>query len=76
MEDPPEVSERPAENRVKEAAAVPGVSTMVVACPKDYVMFQDAVKTAGVEDKLVVKDLIDLIAESIEPDGNLAIEQD
>jgi Fe-S oxidoreductase/nitrate reductase gamma subunit len=64
MEDPPEVSERPAELRVKEAASLPGVSTLVVTCPKDLVMFQDAVKTAGLEGRLVVKDLIDLIVEA------------
>ncbi|HUV28442.1 MAG TPA: (Fe-S)-binding protein, partial [Anaerolineales bacterium] len=66
MEDPPEVSERPAESRVKEAAALPGVSTLVVTCPKDLVMFQDAVKSAGIEGKLVVKDLIELIVEAVE----------
>jgi Fe-S oxidoreductase len=66
MEDPPEVLERPSEIRVKEAASLPGVSTLVVTCPKDYVMFQDAVKTAGLEERLVVKDLIELIVEAIE----------
>ncbi len=66
MEDPPEVLERPSEIRVKEAASLPGVSTLVVTCPKDYVMFQDAVKTAGLEERLVVKDLIELIGEAIE----------
>jgi Fe-S oxidoreductase/nitrate reductase gamma subunit len=66
MEDPPEVKERPAELRVKEAAALPGVSILVVSCPKDYVMFQDAVKTAGIEDQLVVKDLTDLLIEAVE----------
>jgi Fe-S oxidoreductase len=67
MEDPPEVTERPAEIRVKEAASLPDVSTLVVTCPKDLVMFQDAVKTAGLEDELVVKDLIELIAEAMGP---------
>lgn len=66
MEDPPEVSERPAESRVKEAASLPGVSTLVVTCPKDLVMFQDAVKTAGIEDQLVVKDLLELVVEAAE----------
>jgi Fe-S oxidoreductase len=66
MEDHPEVKERPAELRVKEAAALPGVSILVVSCPKDYVMFQDAVKTAGIEDQLVVMDLTDLIIEAVE----------
>jgi Fe-S oxidoreductase/nitrate reductase gamma subunit len=67
MEDPPNITERPAENRVREAASLPGVSTLVVACPKDLVMFQDAVKTAGLEDRLMVKDLIELIVEAMEP---------
>jgi Fe-S oxidoreductase/nitrate reductase gamma subunit len=66
MEDPPQVKERPAEMRVKEAASLPGVSILVVACPKDFVMFQDAVKTADLEGKLIIMDLIDLIAEATE----------
>ena len=61
-----EVSERPAENRMREAAALPGVNTFVVACPKDVAMFQDAVKTAGLEDKIAVKDLIELVSEAME----------
>jgi Fe-S oxidoreductase len=64
MEDPPQVTERPAEIRVKEAASLPDASMLVVTCPKDLVMFQDAVKTAGLEDKLVVKDLIELVVEA------------
>ena len=66
MEDPPEVTERPAENRVKEAASLPGVNTLVVTCPKDLVMFQDAVKTAGIEDQLAVKDLIELVIDAVD----------
>ena len=66
MEDPPEVTERPAENRVKEAASLPGVNTLVVTCPKDLVMFQDAVKTAGLEDQLAVKDLIELVIDAVD----------
>jgi len=69
MEDPPEVTARPAESRVKEAASLPGVTTLVVTCPKDLVMFQDAVKTAGIEDELVVKDLIELIVEAVDLNG-------
>jgi Fe-S oxidoreductase len=64
--DPPGMGARPAEQRVQEAAALQGVSTLVVACPKDYVMFQDAVKTAGLEDKITVRDLIELVAEALE----------
>jgi Fe-S oxidoreductase len=65
MEDPPEMRERPAEIRVREAAALPGVDALVVSCPKDYVMFQDAVKTTGLEDRLEILDIIDLIYEAL-----------
>jgi Fe-S oxidoreductase len=40
------------------------VQTFVVACPKDIAMFRDAVKTTGHEDKIVVKDLAELVAEA------------
>lgn len=63
MEDTPGVKERPAENRVREAATTDGVSTLAVACPKDLVMFQDAVKTTGLEGRLAVRDLIELVEE-------------
>jgi Fe-S oxidoreductase len=59
------MKERPSENRIKEGAGLTDVSTFVVACPKDITMFQDAVKTASLEDKLVVKDLIDLVYEAL-----------
>jgi Fe-S oxidoreductase len=61
MEDTPGIKERPAESRVKEAAGVRGVRTLVVSCPKDLVMFQDAVKTAQLEGSLVVQDLVQLV---------------
>ena len=59
------MKERPSENRIKEGAALPEVSTFVVACPKDITMFQDAVKTTSLENKLVVKDLIELVYEAL-----------
>jgi Fe-S oxidoreductase len=60
------MKERPSENRVREAATLEGVSAFVVACPKDVTMFQDAVKTTSLEDKLEVKDLIELVYEALE----------
>jgi len=65
MEDTAAQKERPAEGRVREAASLPGVEALVVACPKDLVMFQDAVKTAGLEDRLAVKDLAELVEEAL-----------
>ena len=66
MEDTPGIKERPAENRIREAAALPGVSTLVVACPKDIAMFRDAIKTTGNEGKITVKDLSELVSEALE----------
>lgn len=66
MEDTAEIKERPAENRVKEAASLDEVATLVVACPKDLAMFRDAVKTTGNEGKLLVKDIAELMAEAME----------
>ncbi len=59
------VQERPSEARVREAAGLEGVQSLVVACPKDVTMFRDAVKTTGNEERLVVKDLIELVYEAI-----------
>ena len=61
-----ETEERPAIMRIKEAAALPEVHTLVVSCPKDLVMFRDAAKSSGYADRLVVKDLIELVAEALD----------
>jgi len=58
-------SEKPAQNRIKEAAAIPDLQVYVVSCPKDLTMFEDALKTTGNEGKFVVKELIELIREAI-----------
>jgi Fe-S oxidoreductase len=68
--------ERPAENRIREALAAlaprsnghgrPAEQLLfVVACPKDMVMYTDAVKTTGNEGAIVVRDIIELVVEAI-----------
>lgn len=64
MEDAPGIKERPAENRIREAAALPDTPIFIVACPKDIAMFRDAVKTTGQEGKIAVKDLSEVVAEA------------
>jgi Fe-S oxidoreductase len=64
MEEPPVFKERPAVTRVRDAAAL-GVHTLVVACPKDLVMFQDALKTTGLESRLEVKELSELVEQAM-----------
>ena len=70
-----EIDQRPSEARIREAANLEGVNAFVVACPKDITMFKDAVKTAGEEDNIVVKDLIDLVHEAMELDVELVEEE-
>jgi Fe-S oxidoreductase len=65
MEDPPVFQERPAVSRVREAAGLGNVHTLVVACPKDLVMFQDALKTAGLEGRLEVRELSELVEQAM-----------
>jgi Fe-S oxidoreductase len=60
-----QVTERPSESRIREAAALNSVEALVVACPKDVTMYRDAVKTTGYESKLQVKDLIELVYEAM-----------
>ena len=62
--------ERPAENRIKEALTTfekhpnQKKQLFIVTCPKDMIMYSDAVKTTGSEDKIEVRDLIQLVAEA------------
>ena len=63
--------ERPAENRIKEALTTFGegvndkTQLFIVTCPKDMIMYSDAVKTTGNEGKIEVRDIIQLIAEAV-----------
>jgi Fe-S oxidoreductase len=78
MGETPE-GERPAENRIREALAVlrPNgdvPALFVVACPKDVIMYADAIKTTGSEGRIAVRDIIELVSEAIgdgqsAPDG-------
>ena len=59
------IAVRPAEKRVKEAAST-GAQVLAVACPIDLTMFEDAVKLLSLEEKLVIKDISELIVEAME----------
>lgn len=59
------LDERPSENRIREAVALgDDVAHFVVACPKDMVMYTDAVKTTGHEGRLEVVDVAQLVEKS------------
>lgn len=63
--------ERPAENRIKEALSTfekyptEKKPLFIVTCPKDMIMYSDAVKTTGNEGKVEVRDIIQLVAEAV-----------
>jgi len=60
-----EVKERPSENRIREAAGLDKVGVFVVSCPKDLVIYRDAVKTTSQEARLAIRDLIELVYEAL-----------
>ncbi len=64
--DDSKLDKRPSEQRIEEALEIPGVNVFVVACPKDYTMYSDAVKTTGNEGKLQVKDIVELVEEAMD----------
>ncbi|HET9590271.1 MAG TPA: (Fe-S)-binding protein, partial [Anaerolineales bacterium] len=63
--------ERPAENRIEEALSTlekkqsDKKQLFIVTCPKDMIMYSDAVKTTGSEGRIEVRDLIQLVAEAV-----------
>jgi len=56
---------RPSEQRIEEALTLGDVGTFVVACPKDLVMYSEAVKAVGCEDQLRVVEISELVLESV-----------
>jgi len=58
--------ERPSENRIREALELDGVELFVVACPKDVTMYEDAIKTTGAASRLQLRELTELVEESLQ----------
>ncbi len=56
---------RPSEIRVKEAVET-GAELLVVSCPFCLIMFEDAIKTQKLDDKIRVVDIVELLMESLE----------
>ena len=59
------MKQRPSENRIEEALLT-GAEYFTVACPKDMTMYSDAVKTSGNEENMIVRDIVDYVAEAME----------
>ncbi len=56
--------ERLSERRIKEAVAT-GADVLAVSCPYEIFRFEDALKTLGYDKKMVVRDVVELLAESL-----------
>jgi Fe-S oxidoreductase len=56
--------ERLAETRVRDAAGA-GADILAVACPYCLLTFEDAVKTTGLEGKLQVMDIAELLIQAL-----------
>lgn len=60
------ITERPSENRIREALALGDAATFVVTCPKDLVMYSAASDAIGASDRIVVQDLAELVLDSVQ----------
>jgi Fe-S oxidoreductase len=63
MADGPETEERPSEQRIREAQTLGALDYFLVSCPKDLVMYSDAVKVVGAD--FAVADLITLVERAL-----------
>jgi Fe-S oxidoreductase/nitrate reductase gamma subunit len=61
----PTGSERPSENRIREALSLGELDYFVVACPKDVTMYEDAIKTTGSQERIALRELTELIEECL-----------
>jgi Fe-S oxidoreductase len=58
--------QRPSEQRIAEAVALGALDYFVVCCPKDVTMYEDAIKTSGHQGQLELRELSELVLESLD----------
>ncbi len=58
-------NERLSDRRVKEAVAT-GADVLAISCPYEVSRFEDSLKVLGYDDKMVVRDVVELLAEAME----------
>jgi Fe-S oxidoreductase len=56
---------RPSEQRIDEAVALGAIDYFVVCCPKDVTMYEDAIKTSGHQGEIELRELTELVWESV-----------
>ena len=55
---------RLSDRRVEEAAAT-GADVLAVSCPYEVPRFEDSLKVLGYDDRMVVRDVMELVAEAL-----------
>ena len=58
--------DRLSDRRVKEAIDT-GADVLAISCPYEVSRFEDSLKVLGYDDKMVVRDVVELLAEAMEP---------
>ncbi|WP_433605470.1 hypothetical protein ACQP2P_27420 [Dactylosporangium sp. CA-139114] len=53
-------SRRPSEQRLGEAVALGDLDYFICACPNDVTMYEDAIKTSGHSDAIVLREISEL----------------
>jgi Fe-S oxidoreductase len=56
--------QRLSDDRIRQAAAT-GADILAVSCPYELPRFEDSAKVAGLEGRIKVRDIIELLAESM-----------
>jgi Fe-S oxidoreductase len=64
---------RPSEQRIDEAVGLGGIDYFVVCCPKDVTMYEDAIKTSGHQGQIELRELTELVWESLDLAGPAAL---
>jgi Fe-S oxidoreductase len=58
-------AERLSDRRVEEAVAT-GADVLAVSCPYEVPRFEDSLKVLGYDDRMVVRDVMELVAAALE----------
>ena len=66
------ITERPSENRIREALSLGDVSVFVTSCPKDKVMYSAAVDALGEGERITVRDIAELFEIEARPTADAA----
>ena len=68
-------TERPSENRIREAVALGDLDYFVVSCPKDVTMYADAIRATDNTDRIALRELTELVEEALEKEPAMAVQR-